>query len=108
LESAKAGDKKPRRHGPTRQGSRVRANAHGTRLEQRQGKLVILEQALKDAKVTKSNSLSKLRPWVQRQRADRDSQADDHDDCTLFLENLLGAFMCVLAVLPQKVEQSRS
>jgi len=82
------------------------ANGHGTRLEQRQGKLVILEQALKDAKVTQeqlSEQAATLGPAGQR--ADRDFRKQTIMTIrTLFLENLLGAFIVAfLAVLPQKV-----
>jgi hypothetical protein len=67
---------------------------------------VILEQALKDAKVTQeqlSEQAATLGPAGQR--ADRDFRKQTIMTIrTLFLENLLGAFIVVfLAVLPQKV-----
>jgi len=67
---------------------------------------VILEQALKDAKATQeqlSEQAATLGPAGQR--ADRDFRKQTIMTMrTLFLENLLGAFMVAfLAVLPQKV-----
>jgi hypothetical protein len=67
---------------------------------------VIFEQALKDAKATQeqlSEQAATLGPAGQR--ADRDFRKQTIMTIrTLFLENLLGAFMgAFLAVLPQKV-----
>ena len=67
---------------------------------------MILEQALKDAKVTQeqlSEQAATLGPAGQR--ADRDFRKQTIMTMrTLFLENLLGAFIgAFLAVLPQKV-----
>ena len=67
---------------------------------------MILEQALKDAKVTQeqlSKQAATLGPAGQR--ADRDFRKQTIMTIrTLFLENLLGAFIVAfLAVLPQKV-----
>jgi len=67
---------------------------------------VIFEQALKDAKATQeklSEQAATLGPAGQR--ADRDFRKQTIMTIrTLFLENLLGAFMVAfLAVLPQKV-----
>ena len=82
------------------------ANGHGTRLEQRQGKLAILEQELKDTKAQQeklSAQAATLGPVSQR--ADRDFRKQAIMTIrTLFLENLLQGFMAVLlAVLPEKV-----
>ena len=82
------------------------ANGHGTRLEQRQGKLAILEQELKDTKAQqekRSAQAATLGPVSQR--ADRDFRKQAIMTIrTLFLENLLQGFMAVLlAVLPEKV-----
>jgi len=79
------------------------AKGHGTRLKQRQGKLVILEHELQDAK----GKHAKLAEQVVTlgpagQRADRDFRKQTIMTIrTLFLENMLRAFMAVLlATLP--------
>ena len=74
------------------------AKGHGTRLEQRQGKLVTLEHELQDAK----GQHAKLAAHVATlgpagQRADRDFRKQTIMTIrTLFLENMLRAFMAVL------------
>jgi hypothetical protein len=82
------------------------AKGHGKRLEQRQYKLVTLEQELKDAKGKQaklSEQAATLGPAGQR--ADRDFRKQTIMTIrTLFLENMLRAFMAVLlATLPIKV-----
>jgi hypothetical protein len=74
------------------------ANGHRARLEQRQSKLVILEQDLKDAKA-KQEKLSEQAAALGEvgQRADRDFRKQTIMTIrTLFLENLLHAFMVAL------------
>ncbi len=76
---------------------------HGTRLEQRQGKLVTLEHELQDAKgkhAKLAEQVATLGPAGQR--ADRDFRKQTIMTIrTLFLENMLRAFMAVLlATLP--------
>jgi hypothetical protein len=82
------------------------ANGHGTRLEQRQGKLARLEQEFKDADA-KQNKLSERVATLgpAGQRADRDFRKQTIMTIrTLFLENLLRAFMVsLLATLPSAV-----
>jgi hypothetical protein len=74
------------------------AKGHGTRLEQRQGKLVTLAQELKDAKGKQaklSEQAAALGPAGQR--ADRDFRKQTIMTIrTLLLENLLRAFMVAL------------
>ncbi len=74
------------------------AKGHGRRLEQRQGKLVTLEQELKDAagkQATLSEQAATLGPAGQR--ADRDFRKQTIMTIrTLFLENMLRAFMAAL------------
>lgn len=74
------------------------AKGHGTRLEQRQRTLVTLEQELKDAKGKQaklSEQAAALGPAGQR--ADRDFRKQTIMTIrTLFLENLLRAFMVAL------------
>ena len=74
------------------------AKGHGTRLEQRQRTLVTLEQALKDAKGNQaklSEQAAALGPAGQR--ADRDFRKQTIMTIrTLFLENLLRAFLVAL------------
>ena len=82
------------------------AKGHGRRLEQRQGKLVSVEQELKDAKGKQaklSEQAATLGPAGQR--ADRDFRKQTIMTIrTLFLENMLRAFMAaLLAVLQTKV-----
>src|SRR2546425_8977740 len=79
------------------------AKGHGRRLEQRQGKLVTVEHELKDA----TGKQAKLAEQVATlgpagQRADRDFRKQTIMTIrTLFLENMLRAFMAVLlATLP--------
>ena len=79
------------------------AKGHGTRLEQRQGKLVTLEHELQDAKgkhAKLAEQVATLGPVGQR--ADRDFRKQTIMTIrTLFLENMLRAFMAVLlATLP--------
>jgi len=79
------------------------AQGHGTRLAQRQGKLVTLEHELQDAKgkhVKLAEQVATLGPAGQR--ADRDFRKQTIMTIrTLFLENMLRAFMAVLlATLP--------
>jgi len=79
------------------------AKGHGTRLEQRQGKLVTLEHELQDAKgkhAKLAEQVATLGPAGQR--ADRDFRKQTIMTIrTLFLENMLRAFMAVLlATLP--------
>jgi len=79
------------------------AKGHGTRLEQRQGKLVTLEHELQDAKgkhAKLAKQVATLGPVGQR--ADRDFRKQTIMTIrTLFLENMLRAFMAVLlATLP--------
>ena len=82
------------------------ARGHDARLEQRQGKLVTLEQEFKDAEAQQaklSEQAATLGPAGER--ADRDFRKQAIMTIrTLFLENLLQGFMAVLlAVLPEKV-----
>ncbi len=82
------------------------AKGHGRRLEQRQDKLVTVEHELKDAKGTQaklSEQAATLGPAGQR--ADRDFRKQTIMTIrTLFLENMLRAFMAVLlATLPIQV-----
>jgi hypothetical protein len=82
------------------------AKGHGRRLEQRQGKLVILEHELKDAKGKQANlseQAATLGPAGQR--ADRDFRKQTIMTIrTLLLENLLRTFMAaLLATLPIQV-----
>jgi len=82
------------------------AKGHGKRLEQRQGKLVTVEQALKDARgkqATLSEQVATLGPAGQR--ADRDFRKQTIMTIrTLFLENMLRAFLAaLLATLPIQV-----
>jgi hypothetical protein len=82
------------------------AMGHGRRLEQRQGKLVILEHELKDAKGKQANlseQAATLGPAGQR--ADRDFRKQTIMTIrTLLLENLLRTFMAaLLATLPIQV-----
>lgn len=82
------------------------AKGHGRRLEQRQGTLVILEHERTDAKgkqATLSEQAATLGPAGQR--ADRDFRKQTIMTIrTLFLENLLRAFMAALrATLPIQV-----
>lgn len=74
------------------------AKGHGRRLEQRQGKLVILEEELKDAKGKEaklSEQAATLGPAGQR--ADRDFRKQTIMTIrTLFLENMLRAFLAAL------------
>ncbi len=69
------------------------AKGHGTRLEQRQGKFVTLEQEFKDAKAKQaklSEQAATLGPAGQR--ADRDFRKQAIMTIrTLFLENMLQA-----------------
>jgi hypothetical protein len=79
------------------------AKGHGTRLEQRQGKLVTLEHELQDAQgkhAKLAEHVAALGPAGQR--ADRDFRKQTIMTIrTLFLENMLRAFMAVLlATLP--------
>ena len=82
------------------------AKGHGTRLEQRQGKLVIVEHELKDAQAKHaklSEQAATLGPAGQR--ADRDFRKQTIMTMrTLFLENMLQAFLAaLLATLPIQV-----
>ncbi len=74
------------------------AKGHGRRLEQRQGTLVTVEHELKDAKGTQaklSEQAATLGPAGQR--ADRDFRTQTIMTIrTLFLENMLRAFMAAL------------
>ena len=74
------------------------AKGHGRRLEQRQGTLVTVEHELKDAKGTQaklSEQAATLGPAGQR--ADRDFRKQTIMTMrTLFLENMLRAFMAAL------------
>ncbi len=74
------------------------AKGHGRRLEQRQGKLVLLEQECKDAKEKEaklSEQAATLGPAGQR--ADRDFRKQTIMTIrTLFLENMLRAFLAAL------------
>ncbi len=74
------------------------AKGHGRRLEQRQDKLVTVEQELKDAKGTQaklSDQAAALGPAGQR--ADRDFRKQTIMTIrTLFLENMLRAFLAAL------------
>jgi hypothetical protein len=79
------------------------AKGHGTRLEQRQGKLVTLEHELQDAQgkhAKLAEHVATLGPAGQR--ADRDFRKQTIMTIrTLFLENMLRTFMAVLlATLP--------
>lgn len=82
------------------------AQGHGRRLEQRQGKLVTLEHALRDAKGKQANlaeQAATLGPAGQR--ADRDFRKQTIMTIrTLLLENMLQAFLAALVVtLPIQV-----
>jgi hypothetical protein len=82
------------------------AKGHSRRLEQRQGKLVALEQELKDAKGQQAKlceQAATLGPAGQR--ADRDFRKQTIMTMrTLFLENMLRAFMAaLLTTLPIQV-----
>lgn len=79
------------------------AKGHGTRLKQRQSKLVIFDQELKDAQVKqekRAEQAATLGPAGQR--ADRDFRKQTIMTIrTLFLENLLRAFMVALLATQQ-------
>ena len=79
-------------------GAESETKGHGTRLEQRQGKLVILQQELKDAQAKQekfSEQAATLGPAGQR--ADRDFRKQTIMTLrTLLLENLLHAFLAVV------------
>ena len=82
------------------------AKGHGRRLEQRQGKLVTVEQARKDAtgkQAKLSEQVATLGPAGQR--ADRDCRKQTIMTMrTLLLENMLRAFLtALLATLPIQV-----
>ena len=91
---------------PQDKGAESKAKGHGARLEKRQEKLVYLEQERKDAQA-KHAKLSEHAVTLgpAGQRAGRDFRKQTIMTIrTLFLENLLRAFMSVLlAVLPEKV-----
>ena len=79
------------------------ARGHGTRLKQRQDKLVTLEHELKDATATHATLAEQVETLGPAgQRADRDFRKQTIMTIrTLFLENTLRAFMGVLlATLP--------
>ena len=85
------------------QGAASEAQGHGTRLEQRQGTLVTLEHELQDAKGKHAKLAEQVATWGPAgQRADRDFRKPTIRTIrTLFLENMLRAFMAVLlATLP--------
>ena len=82
------------------------AKGHGTRLEQRQCAAVVLEQELSKAQKHEAHLQEQVASFeAPKERADRDFRKQTIMTIrTLFLENLLRAFMTVLlAVLPQKV-----
>ncbi|MEE9146945.1 MAG: hypothetical protein V3U27_06050, partial [Candidatus Tectomicrobia bacterium] len=86
------------------------AKGHGKRLEQRQGKLVTLEHELQDAQAKHAKlaeQAATLGPAGQR--ADRDFRKQAIMTIrTLFLENMLRAFMvALLATLQTKVSLER-
>lgn len=86
------------------------ARGHGTRLEQRQGKLVTLEQEFKDAEAQQaklSEQAATLGPAGER--ADRDFRKQAIMTIrTLFLENMLQTFMvALLATLQTQVSLQR-
>ncbi len=86
------------------------AKGHGKRLEQRQDNFVILEQEFKDAKAKQaklSEQAATLGPAAQR--ADRDFRKQTIMTIrTLFLENMLRAFMvALLATLQTQVSLER-
>jgi hypothetical protein len=74
------------------------AKGHGRRLQQRQGKLVTVEQEIKEAKAPQaklSEQVATLGPAGQR--ADRDFRKQTIMTMrTLFLENMLRAFLAAL------------
>ena len=84
-----------------------KAKGHGVRLEQRQGKLVPLEQELKDAQAQHAKlSEQAMTLGPAGQRADRDFRKQTIMTIrTLFLENMLRAFMVVL-VAPLQTQVS--
>src|SRR5207244_9035568 len=82
------------------------AKGHSRRLEQRQGTLVALEQALKDAKGHQAKLSEQAAPLGPAgQRADRDCRKQTIMTMrTLFLENMLRAFLAaLLTTLPIQV-----
>src|SRR6266403_1015109 len=82
------------------------AKGHGTRLEQRQRAVAELEQDLSEAEQHEARWHEQERGFkAPKTRADRDFRKQTIMTIrTLFLENLLRAFMSVLwAVLPEKV-----
>jgi hypothetical protein len=86
------------------------ARGHGTRLQQRQGKLATLKQELKDAEAKQAKlaeQAAALGPVGER--ADRDFRKQTIMTIrTLFLENLLQAFMAaLLATLSTEVSLQR-
>ncbi len=79
---------------------------HGTRLEQRQRAAAVLEQERRKAQQHEARLQEQVESFeAPKERADRDFRKQTIMTIrTLFLENLLRAFMAVLlAVLPQKV-----
>ncbi len=82
------------------------AKRHGTRLEQRQRAAAALEHERSEAQQHEARLQEQVSAFdAPKERADRDfRQQTIMTIRTLFLENLLGAFMgALLAVLPQKV-----
>ncbi len=82
------------------------AQGHGTRLEQRQRAAAVLEQKLSEAQQHEARLQEQVSAFEEpKERADRDFRKQMIMTIrTLFLENVLRAFMAVLlAVLPQKV-----
>jgi len=82
------------------------AQRHGTRLEQRQRAAAALEHERSEAQQHEARLQEQVSAFeAPKERADRDVRKQTIMTIrTLFLENLLGAFMvALLAVLPQKV-----
>ena len=82
------------------------AKGHGKRLEQRQRALAVLEQELSEVEPHEAGLQEQVSAFEEpKERADRDFRKQTIMTIrTLFLENLLRAFMAVLvAVLPENV-----
>lgn len=79
-------------------GAESEAKGHGRRLEQRQGKLVTLEHELKDAQGKQAKLAEQAAALgLASQRADRDFRKQTIMTIrTLFLENMLRAFLAAL------------
>ncbi len=92
--------------GKREQVAESQAQGHGTRLEQRQRAEAVLQHDLSEAQQHEACLQEKMAAFEEpKERADRDFRKQMIMTIrTLFLENLLGAFMAMfLTVLPHKV-----